>query len=101
MIRFLSLTLAALVLLVSSGARADDAGTAAGASLIAIGGLGLVAGAVMFSEVERGEDIGIGTMVASASFLSIGGVVLVASLADNERASVGVSGDGLRLRLRF
>jgi len=99
--RALSLLVLALVLLVSSGARADDAGTVAGASLMALGGAGLIFGAVMFAEVERGEDIGIGAMVASASFVSIGGVVLVVSLADNDRAAVGVAGDELLLRVRF
>lgn len=91
----------ALVLFWPATARADDAGTAAGASLVALGGAGLIVGAILFAEVERGEDIGAGTMVASSAFASVGGVVLIVSLADNKRAAVGLSGDGLRLRVRF
>lgn len=99
MARLLPVLAAVAFSLVPATASANDDGTAAGVALMAVGGLGLVAGVVSLSVVDNARDLAILGSVGSAAFVGVGSVVLATSR--DRPVVVGVSPNGLQLRARF
>lgn len=88
---------AAVLLLLTTNARADDEGVAAGASLIVVGGLGIAAGVALLAGAETGQPPveetqlagGLATAV-STGFGVVGIVVLAYSLKPRQKGGSSV-----------